>query len=134
MSEVAGIRLSPPAEKPEARRAELRQAAEAFEALLIQSMLRQMREAQLEEGFFGKGTGSSVYEAMFEQFLSEGMAGASPLGIAEVLEQEWTGGKATREQAIRALRQAGEAGTAPMLDLLLGSPEEVISAYKATTK
>ena len=47
------------------------QAAEAFEAMLVQSLVKSMREAQLEDGFFGQGTGASTYEAMFESKISE---------------------------------------------------------------
>jgi murein DD-endopeptidase MepM/ murein hydrolase activator NlpD len=66
-----------------------RKAAEAFEAMLVQSLLRSMREAQLEEGFFGQGTGASTYEAMFESHLAESIATGSPLGIARALETQW---------------------------------------------
>jgi Rod binding domain-containing protein len=67
----------------------LREAAEAFEALLFRSMLRTMREAQLEHGFLGEGTGTTTYEAMFEDHLSQSLAAGSPLGIADLLEARW---------------------------------------------
>jgi len=65
------------------------QAAEAFEAMLVQSLVKSMREAQLEDGFFGQGTGASTYEAMFESKISEDIAAGSPLGIARSLETQW---------------------------------------------
>ena len=38
---------------------------------------------------FGGGSGASLYEAMFDQHLSERLAGDSPLGIADLLESRW---------------------------------------------
>ena len=84
----------------------LRGAAEAFEALLVQTLLRRMREAQLENGFFGDGPGSSIYESMFEQHLSESLSRDSPFGIAKMLEQQWRADGVDAdgiEQTLRAL-------------------------------
>ncbi len=67
----------------------VREAAEAFEGLLIRMMLRAMREAQLDQGLFGDGAGSSTYEGMFDTHLSESLARSAPLGIADVLEERW---------------------------------------------
>ena len=71
----------------------LESAAEQFESLFIQLWVRQMRDAQLTEGFFGSGAGSSVYEGMFEQHLAEQIGESSPLGIKEMLLRSWTGGE-----------------------------------------
>jgi len=75
--------------KPTEERARLREAAEAFESILIRQMLQRMREAQLEKGFFGESTGASTYEGIFAERLSGQLAQGSPLGIADLLEAQW---------------------------------------------
>jgi flagellar protein FlgJ len=75
--------------QPTAEGARIRQAAEAFEALFVQTLLARMRQAQLRDGFFGNGPGSVIYEGIFEQHLSEVLARRSPLGIADLLEASW---------------------------------------------
>ena len=71
-------------------RAEIRRTAEAFEGLLLKQLVTRMREAQIEGGLFGEEAGSSVYEGMFDDFLSDHLTKNSPLGIADMLERQWT--------------------------------------------
>jgi Rod binding domain-containing protein len=90
------------------RRTELRAAAESFEALLLASLLERIREAQLQEGFFGKSPGASTYEAMFQQHLADSLASGSPLGIADELERRWAArldGPTAAEQTLREVRE-----------------------------
>ena len=96
---------------PEAERAALRQAAQTFEALLVQMMVRAMRRAQLQEGLFGKGAGSDVYEGWFDRHLSERLAGGSPFGIARALEESWTRDPSSRPPA-PALREVAARAAA----------------------
>jgi len=98
-------------------RVELRRAAEAFEALLVQQLVKQIRQSQLESGLFGESAGASAYDAMFDQHLGEQLARDSPFGIARLLEARWTENPDQPDNAERALRQArailaeGAAGT-----------------------
>ena len=106
---VAGV-TDAVAETSEGRRkAEIREAAEAFEALFLQTLIKKMRESQLQDGLFGEGAGSSVYEGMFDQMLGERLAAESPLGIADSLEASWSGIPGKRAQALEALREAAAA-------------------------
>lgn len=100
--------LDPNAAKARKEADEIRKAAEAFEAFLLQEMLRSMREAQLEQGFFGEGTGASTYQSMFEEHLSERLAEGSPLGIARALEEQWRTGAGGARQAVEAGRRIEE--------------------------
>ena len=88
--------------------ARVRKAARAFESLLVQSLIKTMRRAQLEDGFFGEGTGSSTYEAMFDRYLADSLAERSPLGIAGMLEAQWLErpSPGAAEEAIRAVQEA----------------------------
>jgi len=94
---------------------ELRKAAQSFEALFVQMMVQRMRDAQLDEGFFGQGAGSSVYEGMFESYLSDDLAQKSPLGIADMLLQQWGVGPGAgpagrgRSEALVEARRAAAA-------------------------
>jgi murein DD-endopeptidase MepM/ murein hydrolase activator NlpD len=104
-----GTRLEP---RPIERREELRRAAQAFEALFLETLVQRMRESQLEEGFFGSATGGSVYDGMFEQFLADELAARSPLGIAGLVEGRWLErGEVGSDEAVRFVR-AERAGRA----------------------
>jgi murein DD-endopeptidase MepM/ murein hydrolase activator NlpD len=116
----------------DAARRELREAAAAFEALFLQTLIRRMREAQLEGGLFGEGAGASIHEGLFYERLSERLAGESPLGIAKMLEAQWAGaapsGVATeaptelrRRESVRAYAAAAQAPPAREADLQVSS-------------
>lgn len=108
MRTVAPIHLDPAAAKAAGERLRLKQAAEAFEALMLQSLLKSMSEAQLEEGFFGGGPGASTYQGIFEEQFAEELSLGSPLGIARMLEEQWTGKPDAARAAREALRKAAE--------------------------
>jgi len=116
MNPVAAVGDGPIPEGRNSDRAELREAAEAFEAILLQSLLRKMREAQLRQGFFGESAGSSVYEAMFEKHLAEAVAEGSPLGIADILENQWVGERHNNEKVRQLLQKAAQV-SAPYADM-----------------
>ena len=80
-------------------------AAESFEALLLASLIQRMRDAQLKSGFFGEGTGTSTYEAMFQQHLADRLASGSPLGIADELERRWSVREDDESGAIETLQK-----------------------------
>ncbi len=107
----APVRLDPAvaAAAGDTRRQEIRQAAEAFEALFMQTLIKKMRESQLESGLFGESAGSSGYESMFDQLLGERLAGGSPLGIADALEAKWSENPENRTQALEVLRRAADS-------------------------
>jgi murein DD-endopeptidase MepM/ murein hydrolase activator NlpD len=105
---VAPVSVEPAALKAAGERASLKHAAEAFEALLVQSLLKSMTEAQLEEGFFGDGPGASTYQAVFQEQLAERLAEGSPFGIARMIEEQWAGRVDAAQSAGAALRKAAE--------------------------
>ncbi len=125
---LAVTRLAPGADNGSSERLALRQAARAFESLFLQTLISRMREAQLEEGFFGGGTGSAIYDGLFEQHLGESVAERSPLGIAKLLEEQWTRGRGSEvEPALERLnglraRNAYETATAASDGLGSASP------------
>ena len=109
-------------ENSSAESVRLRQAAEAFEALLLQMMLQKMRQAQLQEGLFGDGAGSQIYEGLFDLHVSQHLAVGSPLGIAEDLEDQWGGdGGTSPGSASQALAAAERARGTQLYDRALAA-------------
>jgi peptidoglycan hydrolase FlgJ len=76
----------------------LRQVAGQFEALFIESMLKNMRDTSFAEGLFGNSDQHEMYQGMLDQQLSVEMASGRGMGLAEML--------------VRQL--GGEAGAAPI--------------------
>jgi flagellar protein FlgJ len=84
--------------------AALREVAGQFEALFIQTLLKNMREASLGEGLLGNSEQHKLYEGMLDQQLSLEMASGKGIGIAEMLVRQLGGQKAEPAEGV------GEAG------------------------
>ena len=72
-------------------RAALEEVAGQFEALFIQTLLKNMREASLGDGLLGKDQAHEMYEGMLDQQLSVEMASGKGIGIAEMLVRQLGG-------------------------------------------
>lgn len=70
--------------------AALREVATQFEALFVQSLLKNMRGAQLAEPMFGSDQ-MDMYQDMFDQQLSLEMASGRGIGLADVLVRQLGG-------------------------------------------
>jgi peptidoglycan hydrolase FlgJ len=68
----------------------LREVASQFEALFVQSMLKNMRGAQLAEPMFGSEQ-MDLYTDMFDQQLSLEMANGRGIGLADMLVRQMGG-------------------------------------------
>ncbi len=73
----------------------------------MQNLISQMRKSQLAEGFFGKESGADTYEGMFEQFMAQKLVAGSPLGIAEMLLDQWTAQDTDLGTVQDAIRRVG---------------------------
>jgi peptidoglycan hydrolase FlgJ len=71
--------------------AALREVAGQFEALFIQSMLKNMREASLADPLFGGSDQHEMYQGMLDQQLSAEMASGRGIGLAEMLVRQMGG-------------------------------------------
>ena len=79
------------------QRAQLRAAAEGFEALFINTLMKTGRAT----GFGDNLTGSNAVRAsqdMFDMQVSQIVSGRSNLGIADALERQFSGHIAKRDQ------------------------------------
>lgn len=77
--------------KPLDRNADLREAAEQFEAIFLNEFIKQARKAKLAEDIFGSEA-QDTYQDMMDRELSSQLAGRVNLGIAEALVRQ-LGGK-----------------------------------------
>lgn len=94
------------------QKAELRKAAEGFEAMLMNQLLKEMMPE--EGGFFGDGLGSDTYQQLFIEELSTLSAKTGQLGLADFIE---------RDVAERAgLTDESEKRTEPIPGKVLGRP------------
>ena len=73
-------------EKPDPN-AELREVAEQFEAIFLNQMLKQMREAKLSEGIFDNQA-TEKYNSLLDMEQSKHLASIVNLGIADALMRQ----------------------------------------------
>src|SRR5690606_18084893 len=85
--QYAALRRSAEQDDPAA----LREVAGQFEALFIQSMLKNMREASLADPVFGGSDQHEMYQGMLDQQMSVEMASGRGLGLAEMLVRQLGG-------------------------------------------
>ena len=78
--------------KPLNRNADLREAAEQFEAIFLNEFIKQARKAKLAEDIFGSEA-QDTYQDMMDRELSSQLAGRVNLGIAEALVRQLGQGK-----------------------------------------
>ena len=78
--------------KPIDRNADLREAAEQFEAIFLNEFIKQARKAKLAEDIFGSEA-QDTYQDMMDRELSSQLAGRVNLGIAEALVRQLGQGK-----------------------------------------
>ena len=73
--------------KPLDPNADLREAAEQFEAIFLNEFIKQARKAKLAEDIFGSDA-QDTYQDMMDRELSSQLAGRVNLGIAEALVRQ----------------------------------------------
>ena len=73
--------------KPLDPNADLREAAEQFEAIFLNEFIKQARKAKLAEDIFGSEA-QDTYQDMMDRELSSQLAGRVNLGIAEALVRQ----------------------------------------------
>ena len=73
--------------KPIDRNADLREAAEQFEAIFLNEFIKQARKAKLADDILGSEA-QDTYQDMMDRELSSQLAGRVNLGIAEALVRQ----------------------------------------------
>jgi peptidoglycan hydrolase FlgJ len=75
---------------PQASDAELRQAAEAFEAIILRQMLATARQGRLADDVLGSSSADNFRE-MADAQLADTMAAQRSFGIADMVERQLRG-------------------------------------------
>jgi len=71
--------------------AAIREVASQFEALFLQTMLKNMREASLGDPIFGNSDQHEMYQEMMDQQLAVEMASGKGIGLADMLVRQLGG-------------------------------------------
>lgn len=74
--------------------AELRKAAEAFEAIILRQMLSAMRQGKLADDIFGSSA-TDQYRELADARLADDIAGRRQFGIADMVERQLSALKGT---------------------------------------
>lgn len=95
----------------------LREVAGQFEALFLQTMLKNMREASLGEPLLGNSDQYEMYQDMMDQQLSVEMSSGKGIGLAEMLVRQLGGEpsikETSREFSVPARRASRPAWPTP---------------------
>ncbi len=89
--------------------AALREVAGQFEALFLQTMLKNMREASLGDPIFGNSDQHEMYQGMLDQQLALEMASGKGIGLADMLVRQLGGSESAKlSQPDREVRTASD--------------------------
>jgi flagellar protein FlgJ len=91
-NQFTGLRAAADQNDPAA----LREVASQFEALFLQTMLKNMREASLGDPIFGNSDQQEMYQGMMDQQLALEMASGKGVGLADMLVRQLGGGEAEK--------------------------------------
>ena len=68
--------------------AKLREAANEFEAIFIQQMLKSMRKTSLESDFLPKSEGEKIFRSMLDEQYAKLSAKSGSLGLGQMIYQQ----------------------------------------------
>ena len=71
--------------------AALREAANQFEAIFLQTMLKSMRDASMGDPIFGNSNASETYQDLFDKQMAVEISGGPGLGFADLLVRQLGG-------------------------------------------
>ena len=66
----------------------LREAANEFEAIFVQQLLKTMRKTSLETNLIPKSEGEKVFQSMLDEHYSKVMAKSGSLGLGEMIYKQ----------------------------------------------
>ena len=69
--------------------AKLREAANEFEVLLVQQMMKSMRSTSFESGLVNKSEGEKVFQSMLDEQYARLSTQSSGMGLGEMIYQEY---------------------------------------------
>ena len=84
-SQAGRLRQNLPRDNP----ASLRKAAEEFESLLIEQLVREMRKSVPQSGLFGERDKEQMFEELLDGEYAQAMVRRGGLGVADLLMTQW---------------------------------------------
>ena len=63
----------------------LKKCATDFESILVNQLLKFMRQTVLPSGLLGQGPGKAIYDSLFDQEVSQSIAKRSSLGLGKII-------------------------------------------------
>ena len=66
----------------------LKKACADFEAIFIQQLFKSMRQTVPKGGLLGEGPGMEIYQSLFDQELSKGLASRGRLGLGRMIYRQ----------------------------------------------
>ncbi len=73
------------------QKVEIRKAAEEFEAIFMEIVLKSMRESVNQSGLINGGNGESIFRSMLDSEYAKSMSSQNMTGIATAIEKHLTG-------------------------------------------
>lgn len=68
---------------------ELKKACEGFEAIILNTMVKSMRESLPGDALFGESNSTNIYKSMYDQYLSEELSRThQSVGLKEFLYKQ----------------------------------------------
>ncbi len=96
--------------------AKLEKASKSFEAVMLSTMLEEMRKTIPKMDLDESNPGMDLYQAMLYQMIAEKWAGSSDLGIADLVEKQ--NGKSNDEAKLSVASLTSETGGSPNIERL----------------
>ena len=110
---LAGVQPSPVDNGPGKKElAKIRESAQEFEAIFLETMLKSMRDSVQKSGLIDGGNAEKMYESMLDSEYAKQMSAQSMTGIAENIEKQLlvSAGYKSDPAALRAAKLQGLAG------------------------
>jgi flagellar protein FlgJ len=115
--QYAGLRAAAQRNDPKA----LRQAAQQFEALLTETLLKTSRQAKLGDDLTGEQ--GDFYNDLFDQQMAQHLSAGKGLGLADMLVRQLGGLKTGQTPPTQALPPASASGSQPTGDVAAPAPK-----------
>lgn len=89
----------------------LREVAGQFEALFVQTMLKNMRDTSLAEPIFGQSDQHEMYQDMLDKQYALEMSGGRGIGLADMLVRQLGGDSAVESNAVAINKETNAMST-----------------------
>jgi len=101
----------------------LEQVAGQFEALFIDTLMKNMRSTSLGEPIFGNSDQHEMYQEMLDKQFAQEMAGGNGIGLKEMLIRQLGGpGKSSKQMEVSKMMPANQVNEQPVWS----SPKEFV--------